>query len=253
MTQDSRSALFVGALIGSGAGFLLLILTDFGGWYNYYYYAGYQESGYVGVSNPVTLLGMIVLGLPFLYCAAISLKGATSPNSLAPRTVSIAFYLSVTEVILVFVGAAIFVAAVSGSDSWWLGAGFYGSAIGGILAVVCLFAARRVTRSAAPPSPQYPQVAPPVAMQFQTQPYQPAHPQPPQAGYQVGGTQGAYQPIYQRPVAPGSTMHPAPVQPGPRPLVQSSPQFPASMKFCPRCGTQVAGGRFCPQCGSPLQ
>ncbi len=154
MTQDSRSALFMGALIGCGAGFMLLILTDFGGWYNYNYYAGYQEWGYIGVSNPITLAILVALGLPFVYAAVISLKGAMNPNSLSLKAVSLAFYLAIIELILVFVGAVIFVVAVSGSSDWWFGAGFYGPAIGGILAVVCLFAARKFYRGLYLPPPQ---------------------------------------------------------------------------------------------------
>lgn len=252
MAQDSRSGLFVGALIGSGAGFMLLILTDFGGWYNYNYYAGYQEWGYIGVSNPVTLAIMIVLGLPFVYTAVISLKGAMNPNSLAPRVVSLAFYLSIIELILVIVGAVIFVAAVSGSDDWWFGAGFYGPAIGGILTVVCLFAARKMYRGVLLPPPQHPQYASAGAMQYQG--YQPLmHTPQPQVGYQTGGPQSPYQPVYQPTAAQGPPPYPAMGQQGPQPQIQSPPQSPAGAKFCRRCGAQAVDGPFCPRCGFPIQ
>ena len=46
----------MGALLGSFVGALLLIFTDFGGWYNNYYYAGVQEWGYIGISSPISLL-----------------------------------------------------------------------------------------------------------------------------------------------------------------------------------------------------
>jgi hypothetical protein len=241
----------MGALIGSGAGFMLLILTDFGGWYNYNYYAGYQEWGYIGVSNPITLVIMIVLGLPFLYSAVISLKGAMNANSLTPKAVSLAFYLSVIELILVFVGAVIFVAAVSGSDDWWFGAGFYGPAIGGILTVVCLFAARKTYRGVILPPYQYPQVAPAGAVQFQAQ-QPPIYLPPPQVGYQPG-SQSAYPPGYQPPaVGPPSPNQPTGQQ-GPQPYIQNQQHLPAGVRFCRRCGAQAVEGPFCPRCGFPIQ
>jgi len=252
MTQgDSRSALFVGALFGSFVGTLLLIFTDFGGWYNYNYYAGYQTWGYIGVSNPISLAILIVLGLPFLFAAQISLKGVMNPNSLTPKSVSLAFYLSVTELIIIFVGAVIFVAAVSGSDDWWFGAGFYGPAIGGVLAVVCLFAARKAYKGVFLPPPPSPQGVPAGPMQYSMQ-QPPAYPPPPQVGHQTG-SQNPYSPGYQPPAAQVQPRYQPTAQQGTQPYIQNQQYFPAGTRFCRRCGAQAADGPFCPRCGFPIQ
>jgi len=241
----------MGALIGSGVGFMLLILTDFGGWYNYNYYAGYQTWGYIGVSNPISLAILIVLGLPFVYAASISLKGVMNPNSLTRKSVSLAFYLSVTELTVIFVGAVIFVAAVSGSDDWWFGAGCYGSAIGGVLAVVCLFAARKTYRGVLLPPPPYPQGVPAGPMQYPMQ--QPsAYPPPPQVGYQPG-SQNPYPPSYQPPAAQVQPPYQPTGQQGTQPYIQNQQNFPAGVRFCRRCGAQAVDGPFCPRCGFPIQ
>ena len=245
MNQDSRSALFMGALIGSGVSFLLLVITDFGGWYNYVYYT--QEWGSVGISNPISLLIIVALGSPFLYCAAISLRGVTNPNMLTLRTVSIAFYLSIIELALVFIGAVVFVVAVSDATNWWFGAGFYGPAIGGTLTVICLYSARRITKMFTFMQPMYPPQAQPGFMQPQAQQYQPPMP-PQQPVYQP-----APQPFYQPPVAQGPPPSQAPVQQMQQPYPQGQPPYPQGVRFCRRCGAQGVGGPFCPRCGYPMQ
>src|SRR5207244_4179789 len=89
------------------------------------------------------------------------------------------FKLSILQLAIVFVGAIVFVIAVSGSD-WWFGAGFYGSAIGGILAAICLSSVRKsYAGTVAAPS-----IYLPGAMQSfpqgQPQPYPSSYPVPQQ-------------------------------------------------------------------------
>ena len=236
-SQDARNALFMGSLIGSGVGFLLLILTDFGGWSSYSSYYGISEWGYVGPNSPLAVLGLFILGLPLLYCALISLKGVRNPSSLTQGTVFRAFKLSILQLAVVFAGAIVFVIAVSGADDWWFGAGFYGSAIGGVLAVICLSSLRK-SYAGAVPTPYVP-----GAMQGfpqgQPQPHQSPTSYPQQQNYPTYGLESA----------------PQPFAPGPPAQVAPSQQRPtASPKFCPQCGGPLpSGARFCRACGSELR
>lgn len=220
MASDSRSALFMGAMIGGAVGYLLLLVTDFGGWYNYYYSAGFQEYGYVGVDTPASVLGLAVLGLPYLYTAFISLKGVRNPDALTGEIVSRTYIISVLGVVIIFIGAAVFVAAVSGSDDWWFDAGFYGSAIGGIIMVLCM----RMLRE------QYRGVPGPASPAAYSQPYPLGNVQTPQPGY---GEQSSV--LAQQQAPPPEQASPAP-------------------KFCAGCGTPLRpGARFCERCGAAIR
>lgn len=239
MAQESKTVLFMGSLLGSAVGFLLLILTDFGGWYNYYYYYGMSEWGYVGPGSVLGFFEMVVLGLPFLYVAMISLQGVRNPNELSQATVVRAFWLAIIELCLVLFGAAAFVAAVSGSDSWWFGPGFYGALIGGILAVVCLGSVRSTYTA-----PGYPLAASGLYPPGAPQPYPPGYPQsaPPP-------------PVYPPPQAHPSQSYPPPTYPSPPQTPAPAPVPPAASPtaFCPQCGSPVASGvRFCRSCGQPV-
>lgn len=251
--QDGRNALFMGSLIGSGVGFLLLILTDFAGWYSYSYYYGIGEWGYVGPNSPLGFLMMFILGLPLLYCAVISLQGVRNPDSITQGTVSRAFKLSVLQLAVVFVGAIAFVIAVSGADDWWFGAGFYGSAIGGVLTVICLSSARKSYTRTVPASTPYLPGAMQSFPQGQPQQYPPSYPQ--QQSDAMYGPQSASQPMG---YAPASSMpQPYPQQVAPAPRVESAPSqqlFTGSPGSCPRCGNPLPSGvRFCRACGSAVQ
>lgn len=257
--QDARNALFMGSLIGSVVGFLLLILTDFGGWYSYSYYYGISEWGYVGPSSPLGFLGMFILGLPLLYCAVISLKGVRNPDSITQGTVSRAFKLSVLELAVVFIGAIAFVIAVSGADDWWFGAGFYGSAIGGVLTAICLSSARKSYAGAVPaPTPYLPEAMQGFP-QGQPQPQQYPTSYPQQATYPTYGLQSAAQPMGHPPAPSMPQPYPQPVAPAPAPAApaQAAPsqQRPTdSPMFCRQCGRPLpSGAQFCRACGSAVR
>lgn len=231
MTQgDSRSALFVGALFGSFVGTLLLIFTDFGGWYNYNYYAGFREWGYIGISSPISLVGVIFFALPFIYCSFVSLKGAQNPNSLSPQTVTLAYRISIIGIVLIIIAAVVFVVAVSGSDEWWFGAGFYGSVIGGLLTVIMLRMAKAQYGTAQATTMPFGQTLQPVFYQGQQQAINPGT-------APIGG---------QVPYAPQRYTAGAPLTPAAQQVV--------SVRFCMKCGAPVGPDmRFCQKCGAPIQ
>ena len=226
MTQGgSRPALFVGAVIGGVVAVAVLFLTNFGGWYNYYYYSGTRVWNYIGVASPISLVGIAVVCIPLYFALFVSLKGAQNPDSVTLQQVNRAFVASVVQFVLIVIAAIVFVAAVSGSDDWWFDTGFYGSFIGVLMMMIFLRMAKQ--QYTTPASQGYPQFGPPVQ---------------------------TYVPPGAQPYAP------PPAYPAPQSQWQSVPQGGAtagqqpSTKFCMQCGQPLAAGvRFCERCGRPVQ
>ena len=226
MTQGgSRPALFVGAVIGGVVAVAVLFLTNFGGWYNYYYYSGVRAWYYIGIDSPISLVGIAVVCIPLFFALTVSLKGAQNPDSVTLQQVNRAFVASVVQFVLIVIAAIVFVAAVSGSDDWWFDTGFYGSFIGVLVMMIFL---RMVKQQYTTPAPQ---------------------------GYAQFG------PSVQTYVPPGAQPYAPPLAyPAPQPQWQSVPQGGAtagqqpSTKFCMQCGQPLAAGvRFCERCGRPVQ
>ena len=221
----SRPALFVGATIGGVVATAVLFLTDFGGWYNYYYYSGTGVWYYIGVDSPISLAGIAVVCIPLFFALFVSLKGAQNPDSLTVRQVNHAFVASIVQLILIVIAAVVFVAAVAGSDDWWFGTGLYGSIIGVLMMMIFLRMAKQQYTTSAPQ--EFPQYGQPAQMYVQP-------------GVQSYG--------------------PPPAYPAPQPQWQSAPPMGAmpeqqpSSKFCMQCGQPLAAGiRFCERCGRPIQ
>lgn len=272
MAQGSQSSLFVMAVFGCFVGYILLVLTPFGGWYSYYYYGGFSATGtFGGLGAPLGMLITAVLGLPFVGCLLLCLKAIRNPAAANRRTATQALLLAVIQFSIVAVGAVAFVALVSGNDSWWFEAGFYGSAIGSVLAVICLAAVRQSLPAVAPVMAPYPGTAPYAPPPAPQGPYPPPAsagypPQSPQAGY----TPSAPAPPAPAPVAartappPASSVPPPPPDhpvfapqggspPAAPPPPPTPPPAPAgSYRFCVYCGTRLtASDRFCSSCGRP--
>ena len=215
--SDSRSALFVGATIGGVVALAVLFLSDFGGWYNYYYYSGTGVWYYIGVDSPISLAGIAVVCIPLFFALFVSLKGAQNPQSLTVQQVSRAFLASIVQLVLIAIAAVVFIAAVSGSDDWWFGTGFYGSMIGVLMMMIFLRMAKQQYTTSAPQG--FPQYGPPAQMYVQPSVYPAPQPQWP-SGPPVGATPGQ----------------------------------PTSSKSCMQCGQPLAEGvRFCERCGRPIQ
>ena len=145
--EQSSQAFYVGALITSVVGAVLLLATDFGWWYYYDYYAGYEEWGYVTLTSEnapwsAVLLGHLALGL--LFCAYVAFRGMRDPASIS-RTLSRAFFgVALYVTIFMIISGIIFAIAVSDNTDWGFDAGFYGGLLGGgLTAVLAKMASRR--------------------------------------------------------------------------------------------------------------
>src|SRR5712691_2422636 len=112
MPGSNSMNVFVGSLITSLVGAVLLILEDFAGWYNYGYYV--QSWGWIGL-NLETPLGAVlialVVGLLF-YCAYISLRGLRLKGQMDKRTMGFGLISSSAAFAIVLLGAVAFVAAM---------------------------------------------------------------------------------------------------------------------------------------------
>ena len=241
--EGSRPALFMGALLGSFVGYVLLVATSFGGWYNYGYYV--QSWGWVEG------WWLAPLGIPLLGAGLLSLQGLRSPATMTRARASGAFFLALTQLILVLVGAGVFVALVSENSDWWFDAGFYGSAIGSLVAVLCLGVVRGTYPPGAPGPMPYP--APPVQPGVYGPPPALGYAPPPIPVYAPPPTAPSYAPPASSyaPYAPPPAYAPPPPPP---PLPTVAAPAPAANRYCARCGAPLAAGqRFCASCGSQTQ
>ena len=144
MGEIVKFSLILGFLFSLVAAILLLV-TEFGGWYGYYaWYGGsYEEWGSIHVG--VEIFGPIIILIAFLYLlsALVSIMGVLKPDKITKGIVTLAPLLSLIAFILVLVGGLAFAIVMSGTDNWWwFGAGFYGGAIGGLLSTIFLIFAR---------------------------------------------------------------------------------------------------------------
>lgn len=142
MDNNPASPFFVGALITSVVGAVLLLATDFAGWYAAYGGGGIrvQEWGNIGLLTPYFPL-IAVLSSTLIYCAYVSFTALRNPDEM-PDAVAIdrAYKGAVAVFATVLVGALVFIAIIlmDEPDDWWLDSGFYGGMIGSLLTAILL-------------------------------------------------------------------------------------------------------------------
>jgi hypothetical protein len=141
VSESNSMNLFVGSLITSFVGAVLLIVDDFAGWYNYAYYV--QSWGWIALdlNTPLAIvLIALVAGLLF-YCAYVSLQGLRLKGQMNKRTMKYGLIASITAFTIVLLGAIAFVAVMLMDEpsEWWFGAGFYGGLLGSGLTALLFF------------------------------------------------------------------------------------------------------------------
>jgi small-conductance mechanosensitive channel len=138
MPVNRNVSYYVGSLITSLIGGILLLVTDFAGWYNYSYYT--RTWGWVGMGEfPYGILFVIPAFFLF-YCSYISVMALKNTDK-DPKTVSLllGIMLSFVVFILALIGGIIFILTVSDVDEWWFSEAFYGGLLGGLLTFLFLY------------------------------------------------------------------------------------------------------------------
>lgn len=146
INQNIKS-FYIGVMITSVVGGILLLFTNFAGWSYYSYYYGYTIYGSVGVQldDPLSIILFLIVAGCLFYCSYISYLGF-SDQTVSFTLINRAFLLSAGALAVVVIGALVFIIDEISSDNWWwLEAGFYGGFIGSLLSTVFLYQIRKVT------------------------------------------------------------------------------------------------------------
>lgn len=142
MNSNPASPFFVGSLITSVVGAVLLLATDFAGWYSSSGGGGFTVEAWGSIGLLTTYFPLIaVLSAALLYCAFVSFTALRDPEE-EPNPVDIdrAYKSSIAVFATVLVGALVFVVIMltDQPDDWWLDSGFYGGMVGALLKAILL-------------------------------------------------------------------------------------------------------------------
>ena len=141
MPENLTLPYFVGALIVSAVGWILLLATPFGGFDGSNYYLGVYLYGGVGAWSGVYGLPILLSAIFLLYCTVMSILILRFPEKIPDKKfIRYGFYLAALEFILSIINGIVF-AAVAESEEWWwwFDAGFYGGIIGGLLTGILFY------------------------------------------------------------------------------------------------------------------
>ena len=140
MTNNQNQSYFIGAIIFSLIGGILLLVMDFGGWYTYNYYAGIRTWNYIGLNELPSGLIFIIPAIFLFYCTWISLQALQNTNKpLNKKSIRQGFLLSLIVFLLALIGGIIFILTLGDVNDWWLDGAFYGGLLGGLFTSVFLY------------------------------------------------------------------------------------------------------------------
>lgn len=136
MTEEEQNVpmfvFYLGLLIVNAIAGILILATDFGGFY--YYTGSLYIWNYVNLLNPIAAPFILIAAVCFFYSVYFSIiKLLKKEEYLPPYNFNIGFSLSIVALILVILGAIAVVIIGIDATEWWFDAGFYGGFIGGIL------------------------------------------------------------------------------------------------------------------------
>ena len=130
--------LLAGSLVSSVVGGVLLLVTDFGGWY---YRAPYGDIvvdrwGSIGLLSGYFPLVIVFSAALFYsgYVSFTSLRTPSTPSLTRAYRGSLAVFLSLLLTGIIFA----FLMIVQGLEEWWLDTGFYGGTFGSGLSALLL-------------------------------------------------------------------------------------------------------------------
>jgi hypothetical protein len=140
MVENQTLPYFVGALITSALGWILLLATDFGGFDGSNYYLGVYLYGGLDAWS-IYGIPILLSAFPLIYCTIISILVLRFPERIPDKKfVHYGFYLALVTVILSIINAIIFGSVAESEDWWWwFDAGFYAGIIGGALTAVLFY------------------------------------------------------------------------------------------------------------------
>ncbi|NWG11408.1 hypothetical protein HXY33_06665 [Candidatus Bathyarchaeota archaeon] len=142
MSKDNLINVFVGSLITSLVGAVLLLFEDSAGWYNYTYYV--QSWGWISfnLDTPLSVALIGIVAALLFYCTYISLQGLRLKGQVNMQTIRYGLIASLAALIIVIVGAIAFIAVmlIDENSEWWFEAGFYSGLLGsGLTALLFYF------------------------------------------------------------------------------------------------------------------
>jgi len=145
MATDNKQIFYLGALIFSVVGAILLLATNFAGFNGSNYYLGVYIWGGVGALTQGYGVIFILMAIMLLICFFIALLALWDEDKIPiPEYDKICFLLSIVVFLLSIIGLIIFGAVAEGEDWWWWpDAGFFGGAIGGLIAALFFYMAYR--------------------------------------------------------------------------------------------------------------
>ncbi len=141
--NDNLSIYFVGSLITSAVGGILLLALDFGGWNGSNYYLGVYIYGGLDAWNSIYSIPITISGFLLLFCTFICIQALRFPDKISSnKYLNYAFYASFIVLILSILEGLIFGISLEIEEAWWwFDSGFYGGVIGGLLTAILLFIA----------------------------------------------------------------------------------------------------------------
>ncbi len=142
MKDNNLNAFFVGSLIASVVGAVMLLVDDFGGWYYQISFASvpldrYGSVGLFSVYSPI----VAVLAAAMLFSGYVFYLVLRSDEpELSAKLVRRAYSSSVAAFGATAVLAIVFAIVMFTQDveDWWLGGGFYGATVGSVLSAILL-------------------------------------------------------------------------------------------------------------------
>ncbi|MFW9785293.1 MAG: hypothetical protein ACFFFB_23640 [Candidatus Heimdallarchaeota archaeon] len=146
MSENRTLPYFVGALVTSALGGILVLATDLGGFDGSNYYLGVYLWGGIGAFSGVYGIPIIITAVFLIYCAAISILVLRFPEKIPDKKfIRFGLYFSLGALILTIINGIIFGVVADGEDWWWwLDAGFYGGTIGGLLTAIFFYLGEKV-------------------------------------------------------------------------------------------------------------
>lgn len=135
MSENNTQTYFVGALITSALGGLIILFSDFASWYNYGYSVESWGYIYADFGNPLVLIIIGIVAALLFFSTFIAFLGIQRQGRIEFNLIFYAFYSSLLAAAIVVIGALVFVIAMLMDEptEWGFDFGFFGGLIGGVM------------------------------------------------------------------------------------------------------------------------